>query len=78
MRNKDFIAHPDRVAHGENSHGFRAVTAAENVTQNPMPRQSPSFGENMNGERFAQFPAGADYTPDVRGTSRRLKKGGGR
>ena len=78
MRNKDFIANPDKVAHGENTGRHHAVTAAENVTVNPFPKQDRSSGTNINGAGWAQFPMGADYTPDVRGTSKRLTRGGGR
>lgn len=75
MRNPDFIASPQNVEGGENIHGFRAVTAAGNVRCNPLPRQDVHTGPNMNGDRWAQFPEGADYTMSARGVSKRLGKG---
>ena len=78
MRNPDFIANPCRVAKGENARGFRAVTAAENVTDNPLPRQDPKFGPNMNGDRWRGFPEDADYEPTMSCPSKRLGRGRGR
>lgn len=65
MRRQDFIANPRHVAPGENSNGFRAVTAAGDVTDSPIPKQCYNWGPNMNGERWAQFPDAASDAPVV-------------
>lgn len=75
MRNQDFLANPKRVAQGSNSNGFRAVTAAGDVTENPMPRQHASYGPNVNGDDWKQFSDDVDATPRQRGPSKRLGKG---
>jgi len=74
MRRKDFIANPQRVGSGENSNGFRAVTPAEDVTENPMPKQHCGYGPNVNGTRWSQFPCDTDVTPPMVGRSKRVSK----
>ena len=72
MRNKDFIANPRHVAAGENSNGFRAVTAAGSVTENPM-SDLMGNGGNVNGDDWQGFKRTADATPAMTGPSKRAK-----
>ena len=61
-RNRDFIADPSRVTGGENSLGFRAVTAAETAKDDPMPVQGMP-GPAMNGAGWQRFPESVDARP---------------